>query len=346
MDNNMNSNAKSVFNSINQFDSRYKQLGNFGKQRSACSLFSLLTVHSFMNNRNTTYEQHLENLDQAVGNFVDIKLGGSITFDRLLEFQATYKSNDIIGTSVQLIAENILGYGSMFKDESDNFTSYAVIFLKNYNFFTVLVLKENNNVTYFVRNCHEKIQCEFSSMLDLTNYLNETYQFNKELNLDGYTDADFSNIEFLIIDKPFAIKLNKTQQKFPPLQVEQTPQEDQTPQVEYNESGEFQIEGFDEDSDDEDNAMDNNIPNDGDISDEDDFMTEAQTEMTQHDVDMQMAMALQQEFGEDNVTENVGGTVAGNNIGGVGIGEFGTDMSMEELVKQQTEAMKAFQNQS
>ena len=107
-------NTEAEFASINQFDERYKSLGNFGKQRSACSLFSLLTAYEFIQNYNTSNAKHLENLDQAVGNFVDIKLAGSITFDRLLEFQYNYTPNDIIGTSVQLIAQNILGYDNQF----------------------------------------------------------------------------------------------------------------------------------------------------------------------------------------------------------------------------------------
>ena len=302
MDNNSNS-----FDSINQFDSKYKEMGNFGKQRSACSIFALLSSYMFMETGDVSSEQHLKNLDQAVGNFIDLKIYGSITFDKLLEFQnGAYKPNDVCATSVQLIEQNILGYEHIFKNEGENFTRYAIIFLKNYNFFVVLVSKNDNIVTYHVRNCHEKTQYKFFSLVGLIDHLNTIYQFNKELDLDGYKDSDFSNIEFLIIDKKFDVKLNKNRW------IIQQPEKVTHYKSEFEP---FQIEGFDDDSDDD--AL-----YDGNISDDDDFITDARDAMND-DLSMQMALAMQQ-------AEITG---MDNSMG---------DVDMNELIKQQTEAMKAF----
>lgn len=285
------------FPTINQYDRKYKRYGDFGNKRSACSVFSLIAAYRFMKQDipKTTEDQvrdHLQNLDQGIYHFVDRKLSGSITFGKLLQMQTQHTDNNVQGTSVEMIKQDIVGYDCMFPDESAlaEGDRYAVIFLKNYNFFVVLVHKTDCGVVYSVRDCHEKKQVDMIGINNIKMYLNNTYHFDHAIDLDGYTDADldnFSNIEFLQIMQPFNIKLDMTKWLF------QTEKE-----VKKNiETDEFEI--YYEDSSDED------VPADGDISDDDDIIANGKKNI-QYDADLQMAMALQQsELGNEGAIDGV-----------------------------------------
>jgi hypothetical protein len=267
-----------TFDTINQFDKKYS-VGNFTSERSACSLFSLLSVHNFMKSGNISKKQHLNNIDSAVANYMDLKLPGSISFAHVLHYtDGSYTNKNISATSPELINQGIISYDHIFKPEDENKT-YAVMFLKFLNFFTVLVKSDNNETIYSVRDCHEKVQHDFYSRNDIIKYLNKTYKFNKNVEFDGVVIdqlQQLNNIEFVVMDNEFNVTLK-------------TDLEVQT------ESNDFEIVGFDSDSDD--------IPDDDDISDNDDYVEEGLKNMAV-DLDMQMAMALQQEEFGDKENEN------------------------------------------
>lgn len=198
----------SYFTTINQYDQKYA-IGNFKEQRSACSVFALMTAYTFMINYNTSAEDHNKVLDDAIDMYINnLSNVGSITFDKLLSYQDRYKTDSVNVTSAELVKNNIIGYQHMFSEDIKH--NYAVIFLKNYNYIVVLVTYNDNNVIYSVRDCHMTIQYKFSSFELLKEHLNKTYQFDKEIDLDGYKIPEFSNIEFLVIDDKFNLTFETT----------------------------------------------------------------------------------------------------------------------------------------
>lgn len=271
-----------AFTSINQFDRSYTKVGNFGNQRSACSLFSLITAFRFMQDGIVDKKRHLQNLDQAVANFVARGMSRSIDFAELLQLQATYSDGDVNGTSVEMIAANIMGYEHIFRDEDAVVERYAVIFLKNYNYFTVLVSRQNDSIVYSVRDCHMKEQYNVVGFEAIKEYLNRVYQFDHKPDLGGYSDPDIenlSNIEFMVVDGQINISLDMSLYKF------QSDNPDEV--VEQLNNDNFEIVGIESDSDDE---YDDEV---GDICDEDDYEHEGKKDMAMS-IDEQMALALQQ----------------------------------------------------
>ena len=62
---------------------------------------------------------------------------------------------------------------------------------------------ESAPTIYSVRDCHEMDQYDFDSFDKLKLHLSNIYQFDSDINLDGYKVPEFSNIEFLVTDKHF-----------------------------------------------------------------------------------------------------------------------------------------------
>jgi len=277
-----------AFTSINQFDRSYTKVGNFGSQRSACSLFSLITAFRFMQDGIVSKKRHLQNIDQAVANFVSRGMSRSIDFAELLQLQATYSDNNVNGTSVEMIAANIMGYEHIFRDEDAVIDRYAIIFLKNYNYFTVLVSRNGDQVVYSVRDCHMKEQYDIVGFENIKGYLNRVYQFDHKPDLGGYSNPEIdnlSNIEFMVVDDLINIQLDMSLYQF------QSENPDEV--LEQLNKDNFEIVGIEPDSEDE---FEEEI---GDICDEDDFEHQGKRDITMS-IDEQMAMALQSEMGGDD----------------------------------------------
>lgn len=190
------------FTSRTQYDQCYKELGAFSRDRSACPFFSLITAFNFLSKKEASKESYEKALDLAITNYILNDIKGHMSFDQLLTFSNINQSK-IEATSVELIQQNILGFDSMFKPD-DYKKPYCVIFLKNSKFFTVLIDAKN---LFHIRDCHELNQYTFDTKAALIEHINQVYQFNQEINLDGYVIAEFSNVEFLIIDEQFKINL-------------------------------------------------------------------------------------------------------------------------------------------
>ena len=58
-----------MFTSFNQFDNRFKNLGKFSADRSACPIFSLITAHNFMKDGLSDKTRHEKNVCSAVFNY-------------------------------------------------------------------------------------------------------------------------------------------------------------------------------------------------------------------------------------------------------------------------------------
>lgn len=185
------------FQTISQFDQKYKTL-EFKDKRNACSVFSLYTVYAFLNNNNISIEQYNHNLDEAVKNINKLGLPKFINFAELLNITTNYSDNNVKGTVVELISE----YG--YDDILSSSKNHGIIFLKNGNFVAIL----SNGQEYYVRDCHETTQYNFSNKEDLINHLNIVYKFNQPTIVDGVHIEEFSNIEYAIFEKNIIFKNN------------------------------------------------------------------------------------------------------------------------------------------
>jgi hypothetical protein len=155
-----------------------------------------------MNTQNiNNANEHNRIIELSVLNHKSLNINGQQEFQSVLNL--TDINEEINVTSVELIAENVIGFDVMFNDASEKGNAYekpyCVIFLKNSKFFVVMVSDEY----YAIRDCHEMNQHNFKTKIELIDYLNLTYQFSNEIKLNGCDLSDFSNVEFLIIDKQF-----------------------------------------------------------------------------------------------------------------------------------------------
>lgn len=190
------------FESITQYDKMFAEIakGNFAG-KNFCPLFSLLTALDWIQNNKMDQLSHNENVIKSVINHVGAKVGQTMTFDNLIGTFTKLNKKEIMATTVELVKENIIGYEHMFEKKNK---PYCVIFLKNGKFFVVIV---TSNYKFHVRDCHEKSQVNDLSFDEIKKYLDDIYQFNKEIDLDGYKVEEFSNIEFLQIYEPFEFKV-------------------------------------------------------------------------------------------------------------------------------------------
>jgi hypothetical protein len=204
------------FATFNQFDKRFTDFEKFGADRTACPLFGLLTAYNFMMNGDISKNQHEKNICASILNYMTKPVPKYMLFDELLLFTNSLTPDKIGATSPELISQNILGYDNIFKPVDYN-QNYCVVFLKNRNYINVLVKYEiintesnssnavNYKITYSVRDCHENHQHNFNNFNQLRNFLNNTYQFEQMTVAGGLAIPEFSNIEFLVIDAPFAL---------------------------------------------------------------------------------------------------------------------------------------------
>jgi len=197
--------AQTTFTTFNQFDKRFADFTKFGKDRSACPLFGLITCYNFMQNGNLDQKQHETNLYCAVTNYMTHDLPKYLLFEELLELtNGNIKPNDIGATTPELIVTGIMGYDNIFKLGYNQ--NYCVLFLKNRNYIAILCkINADNTTTFAVRDCHENTQRNFNSFDDLKTFLDNTYQFEQETIVGGVLIPEFGNIEYLVIDTPFSL---------------------------------------------------------------------------------------------------------------------------------------------
>lgn len=188
------------FESKTQFDDQYKSLI---KERSSCSVFSLMAVEQFLQNKKLDKEQHAKNIYNSVANFVAMDINGHISFGELLTHIIDHgegkhlSETDTMITNVDFLLTGETKFEDMFPDSEE---PYGEIFLKDTKFFTVLY----KDGKFYVRDSHHPFQYCFDNRELLKDHLNNQYQFNSHTVLsDGTTVHEFSVIEYLKIDKPF-----------------------------------------------------------------------------------------------------------------------------------------------
>ncbi len=182
---------------ITQYDKSFDHLFvNGARKGMACSYFSIFTAWRYMKKYEPTLNVHIDNVTNAVNVSRDLFTSTGISFNELLENYTSLKSNDIAGCTTELIASKEVKYTDIFP-ESDK--KYAMIFLKNEKYIVVLVNKNN----YYVRDCHETKQCNFTSLDSLAQHLETIYQFATSINIDGIHYYEYSSIEYLKVDDEF-----------------------------------------------------------------------------------------------------------------------------------------------
>lgn len=194
--------STTTFQTITQFDDCFKGVAKFSSDRSACPFFCVLTAQNFLNNSILDKKQHEGAIYDAVSSYIVANPPKYLGFEELIRYVSVSGSNiEILATTPELVMTDVIGFNSFFPDLKVN---YCTIFLKNSNFFCVLVKygDGNGDVTYAVRDCHQDTQTDFNNFEALKEYLNNTYRFNVATVVDGVPIPEFDNIEFAVISEP------------------------------------------------------------------------------------------------------------------------------------------------
>lgn len=187
----------SSFSSITQYDKQFDHIFKHTKKGFACSYFALLTAWNYFNNCKFDKDTHENNIKNAVIFSELIGESSGIDFETLLKNYTNLNFSNVIGTNSELIKNNIIGYDQIFPNDCEK---YVVILLKNEKYIVVM----KNNDQYYLRDCHENDQQNFNSLNELTEFLNKSYQFDKQIDI-GIDLSDYSSVEFLIINNKFQI---------------------------------------------------------------------------------------------------------------------------------------------
>jgi len=197
------------FESTTQYDEKFDVLG-VSKDRTSCSMFSLATAHSFLENRDLSNKEHEKNVDIGVIN-AKLKNVSFLSFQELLGFQKEYKETNVSYTTVEQLSNALSKqgdyrdvYDDIFFDDTNE--PFAAIFLKN-SFFFVVVVDPVKSV-YAVRDCHRPLQYIFDCPAGLMKHLDEAYSFTKPIKQNDVLVPEFSVLAYLVMDKKFELDLN------------------------------------------------------------------------------------------------------------------------------------------
>jgi len=191
------------FSSFTQFDNRFKGADRFSQDRSACPFFSLITAQNFLTNLGTEQKHHEDAIYYAVSSYIMVNPPKYMGFEELMLYASMSTPPDILATTCELVASDVIGFDSFFPDAIKEKENYCTIFLKNSNFFVVLVKHIENTTIYSVRDCHHDMQSDFQSLEALKTYMNSTYRLNVPTVIDGVPIPEFDNIEFVVLNEGF-----------------------------------------------------------------------------------------------------------------------------------------------
>lgn len=196
---NYNKFQMNCFQTITQFiDIDDNEYNKKKYNKNACHFFALKTAYEFMKKKEGSKTTHEANIYFAI-NMNKLYQNHDMYFEEVVKF-TDLKQSDISATTTELIKNGDYPLDLIFPVDNNN--SYCVIILKNAKYFNVMRHGDN----FYVRDCHEPFQYDFSSRKEMIKHLNKTYQFNESLILDGYAIPEFSSIEYIIINNPFNFK--------------------------------------------------------------------------------------------------------------------------------------------
>lgn len=188
------------FNSITQYDKSFDGLfENIKIKGYSCSYFSILSSLRFLQGYFPDVDTHEKNVSDAMMLTCILNINSGLSFEDLILGCTNYDIKKIVGTTVELIQNNIIGFEQMFPKITHPEEKYCVVFLKNEKYFIVMVDIDG----YYLRDCHIDVQYNFKLFNDLKKKLSEDYQFTKMINIDGFEISEYSSIEFLIFDQQF-----------------------------------------------------------------------------------------------------------------------------------------------
>ena len=187
-----------TINTITQYDHIFDDIvvNTQFKAKNFCPFFSIITVNNFLHNRSVTKTAHIQNICFAVLKHIKTKISEQLTFDELIKMEKKEYTNKIGCTTTELLKEELFSYRELLPESNK---PYAIIFLKNGNFFTILH-KDN---LFYIRDSHESTQYNSLTYDETVNHLNKVYNFNKIIDIDGYIIPEYSNIEYLICEEDF-----------------------------------------------------------------------------------------------------------------------------------------------
>lgn len=184
------------FESITQYDEKYKGIEGYSSGRNACGIFSLLVAETFIKGTQITVHNYEKILDSAVQIVTRQNIKGMQSFNELMLQQHSYKSDDLTFATADLLASDPENYRFFFPQDKDK---YATILLKNSTFFAICSDTKNNY--YGVFDCHQLEQYTFNSYPEMIAHLNQRYNMDEIMIIDGVALHEFSSIEGLVIDK-------------------------------------------------------------------------------------------------------------------------------------------------
>jgi hypothetical protein len=193
-------NYENAFKSLTQYDKRFDGMFDQIKDKGySCSYFGILTCLRFLQGYLPDVDTHEKNIIDAMTVTCLLNINAGMTFEDLILGCTNCDAKKIIATSVELIANNIIGPNEMFPKLVSNLERYAVMFLKNEKYFVVMVDCDG----IYLRDCHVDTQHNFKTIDELMIYLSQHYQFTQMINIDGFQIDEYSSIEFLIFDQQF-----------------------------------------------------------------------------------------------------------------------------------------------
>lgn len=184
------------FSSKTQYHKDFGLTGN----HNVCSFFSLHFSNLWLNKKTINEETYLNALKKAVDLFKILELK-DIDFNTLLSFSEGYTGKNVKVTMVDFIKDDPNILNDLFKlDESKCF-----IFLKHEKFFVVICDQENKK--WHILDCHMVQQRSFTDYDLFLETIMHEYNFGSTITIDGYPLVEYSTIEYVLLDKPFDIKL-------------------------------------------------------------------------------------------------------------------------------------------
>lgn len=187
------------FQTITQFINTEDEEYNSKKyNKNACHFFSLKTAKEFFKKKDMSKTCHESNIYFAI-NMNKLFQNHEMYFEDVIKF-TDLSSKDICATSTELIETGNYSLDLIFPVTDK---SYCLVILKNSKYFVVM----HYDGKFYIRDCHEPYQYNFDSKNEMIEHLNEFYQFNQSIVVDGYAIPEFSSIEYIFIDKDFKFNL-------------------------------------------------------------------------------------------------------------------------------------------
>jgi len=194
------------FESSTQYSAEFNDIWtNFpdAKKGLACPFFAIITAYKFFKDGLVDKDAHEFAISASVTYSAFVGTNTELNFNQVINL-TSLKQSDIMATTTELVETNILGFPEMLPAEKPTDSKrFVTIFLKNAKYFVVMTDKNG----YYVRDCHESIQYNFETFVELVNHCSSVYQFTEAINITGISYSDYSSIEYIRIFESFKTEI-------------------------------------------------------------------------------------------------------------------------------------------